>query len=593
MNAGHSHPFRSALAALIALSMLACGPLGGITRRSGPDVPTRFARGVRSRKELTGQELATRLRAAGDLDGVTAVLRDLYAGLGVGLYTPDGWQIQPGAETGPADYYQYTLLSDRLAQAFLEGARASVEDEARFLAAAGVILIDSGQAISGSDLLAMLSAAAAASRQDSSLLSPGLIDGLARSEGVDLASADLEPSTTYLDPIQEFVVSYDVLMGLPSKSSSTGKPGLAAAARKEGGPCNFKGAEEIGEGVEATERIGGVIADLAEGAGRTGKGISRAFTVLGAALTFADLITDQAVMKGYKVDVRPEPPKTHWRHTPGIYENEVKITATITFDLPEGREIARCGRLSGYDFPDNGPVGAKFVSARWTFDGVLLRNGQYGLVAGLDQRDPNGEGKVGMRFTPHREANPGDGIEVRETGKVDVCISLIGRGFGLGVNALNQFGYVPCGSANLEVARHTAVSLSIGGSLSSPSGMTIKVATTTIPLTAADGKLTGSGAVINALDVQGLPSGCTFKSSIPVQLTIEATGTETLNFTLNGLSSMNTSISCFGVSMDKSFPPMGGGQPLNFSLPAKIGEVYHFTPAGFSGSIDLTLEATK
>jgi hypothetical protein len=177
----------------------------------------------------TAEALTRALNTATTPGDADWVLKLVYQELGIAVYTRDGQLVQAGTQAAADDFYFYDFESELLARDYVDGQLYGLDTAALFLNEAGV-LNAGGQAMSAADVLSVLTAKVTAARGDDSMFSWRLIDelGLARAEPLDLTKPGLDPATTYLDPLQTFLVLNDMTLGLPVPAGASTE-GLSAA----------------------------------------------------------------------------------------------------------------------------------------------------------------------------------------------------------------------------------------------------------------------------------------------------------------------------------------------------------------------------
>ncbi len=347
---------------------------------------------------LSPQALAARLHAATDIAQVEALLRRVYPELGVGVYTADGEQLLGGAERGPEDFYMYDVEFELLASAYLEEQTFSVEALAAFLEEAGVVRLANQQPLTASDLLSLLSAGIQRSRAEDSLFTLRVVDelGLVRVQPLDLTAEALDPATTFLDPVQYFLLAYDVLTGLPENASPDTYGAYPNAA-----PCDFSGDN-------SKSRASGILDEAAE---------------LGIRLDPTETTLQDALLRmGFRVRWDSAPARIHWRHAegdPGAYfililEFRLGQKIRDAIARPCAEALARAAR----NLPHEGFVAD--ARAEWGNSPSISRNGSW-LYSAYTRT--NTEGKAQNSFVPKLESQPAQGQVVEEKYWVNVVFT--------------------------------------------------------------------------------------------------------------------------------------------------------------------------
>ena len=561
----------------------------------------------------TADEVATMFSKASTSEDVVTGLEAMFQQIGVGLYTADGVQIIAGAEKGPDDFYLYQGEAEMLAQAFIDGQQFPVDHLALFLGEVGYVDMNTMQPLSAEQMLACLGNAVQRARLDPSAFTYRLVDllGKAHKEPLDLTQSGLDPRTTYLDAIQLFLVLYDVLAdnNVPQVNQSTpqvnqstpqatqtipqakqviqGSFKLASLSfqTNSSGPCSFPGIPDW------ARNAGFLTASIAAQGYKYGKLIG----ITGQAL---ESLHDALEMLGYTVTLEPQKPtaSTQWKQTLNETGRDVKFTAHVDFDLGKLNNLAKCGKLAGFAFPDQGAQ--KDISVVWT-EAPILEN--QGVWQEADKTDANGDAV--MIFSPAVEPRPGEGLKITDHGWVEARIMPRSS-----LNPRKVFDLLGTGPefhtsvVGLEVSRHQAFSMKIGGALTSSDGsLSIVFPTTTYPLTVGDYEITGRGNMTVKFGMRSLPPGCQSSVGAPMILDIVGKGLDPIAFTVSGLGKMSFVIECqMGgqwVKIDSSKMPGAvpgysvptWGNSVNFSLPASDGAFYSLKADGYDGFIDFTL----
>jgi hypothetical protein len=585
--------FYSLLSVLILLTMLATACNNPVTKPalSGSDSGTAFPE-PQQKTDLshaetgikTAAELATTLSEASTPEEVMTGLEMMFQQVGAGLYTAEGVQVVAGAETGPNDFYLYQGEAELLAQAFVDDQQYPVEHLARFMEEAGYGDLNVMKALSADQLLAGIGDAVNRARSDPNAFTFRLVDLLGKShkEPLDLTQGGLDPRTTYLDAAQLFLVMYDMLADENTQQTNQGSIQLASlnSRTNSSDPCSFSG-----------------IPDLARKAGFFAAGklfkFGKLISIGGQAL---DSLHDALVMLGYTVTLEPQKPtaSTHWKHEPNESGRDVKFTAHVDFDLGKLNNLAKCGHMAGFSFPDQGA--SKDVSVAWEMAPVLEKQGAWQESANTYTTDGNGDAVI--NFSPKVETRPDEGLNRTEHGWVEVRIMPRSN-----FNPRKVFDLLGVGPefnmahAGLEVSRHQAISMKIGGKLTSADGLVSMIfPETTFPLTVGDTEIKGGGDMAVQFEMKQLPPLCKSEVGLPMTLGITGKGMDPISFTINGMAQLKINVLCDvgggqWVKIDNipgmSGPKMGDG--LNFSLPANDGAVYQYKASGFNGSIDFSL----
>ncbi len=527
---------------------------------------------------VTAEEAYALLANAGGVEQAHEALQLIYAQLGIGLYTADGEQLLAGAEQGPDDFYLYEGESELLAGAFVSGDRFPVDRIAGFIGEAGYGNLDQEEPLTPDEMLAMLGDAVRRARENPDAFTFRLVDALGKAHqpALDLTAQGLDPATTYLDAAQLFLVLYDILGDEAGAQARISGPHLAILAPPpQTDPCDFPG-----------------VPDLARKAGffaaskllRFGRYIS----IAGQAL---DSLHDALVMLGYTVTLEPESANTHWKHEPNEPDTEVTFKAHVDFDLGKLNNLARCGKLAGFKFPEQGP--AEGVSVEWEIDPLLEEQGAWQQGSNTYTTDAGGDATI--TFSPKVESRPKDGLNVTEHGWVFARI--MPRSV---LNPRKVFDLLGVGpefhlaTAGLEVSRHVNLTMTISGKLThKEGGASFIFPKTEIPLSVGESEITGSGQMDIIFEITGLPPGCLVDAGAPATLSVTGTGMDPINFTVDGLAQLNMKGKCSlggtTVEMDMPAQPPTAGQPLTFSLSPKDGAKYSFTTGVATGSIDFTL----
>lgn len=526
----------------------------------------------------TAEEVYGQLSAAADAGQAQAALQVMYAQLGVGLYTADGAQILPGAEQGPDDFYLYEFESELLARAYAGGDRFPVDRLARFIGEAGYGDLDTQAPLTPDEYMAMLGDAVLRARSDPSAFSYRLVDALGQSHEppLDLTAPGLDPAATHLDAVQLFLVLYDILGDGSEPVAISSGPRLARMALpSQTSPCQFRG-----------------IPDIVRKAGFFAAGKLRRFgSYVNIASQALDSLHDALVMLGYTVTLDPKSASTHWKHEPNEPNREVTFTAHVDFDLGKLNNLASCGKMVGFSFPEQGA--AKDVAVEWEIDPTIEWQGAWKQSANTYKTDSSGDAT--LTFSPKIEARPGDGLNKTDHGWI--MARIMTRSVTNPRKVFDLLGVGPefhLAEAGLEVARHVNLTMTIGGKFTSADGMiTMVFPATEIPLTVGSTQITGGGQMAVKFEVNGLPPGCTFDAGIPLTLSVTGVGMDPIQFTVDGLAQMNLKARCemAGQAVDLSMPVQSPttGQPVKFSLSPKDGEKYSYKAEGMTGSLDFTL----
>jgi hypothetical protein len=331
-------------------------------------------------------ELAAQLYAAADSDAAAIPMLQIYDYLGAGLYTVDGQPIQAGAETGPDDFRLYDVESDLMLQAYIERKQFTVEDLAIVLGQGGVANQETGQPFTGSEWLAMLAEAVSRARQQDWAFTVRLIDalGLVRSTPLDLTAPGLDPATTYLDPVQTFLILYDVLFGLPAETGAASADGAAGpdTVALAGGGRTF----------------GQILIILTGGP----VGVSIGMNI--------EIIHELPKSWFYKITLEEPKEETHWFPCEG--SRDVTLKAKAVWDAGKFNEAVRQANLYGIDwFPVPGAQDDMRVT--WTAEEKLVpKSGSWKGTSDTEVTqltDANGEASI--TFVPKTERRPGEGSE--------------------------------------------------------------------------------------------------------------------------------------------------------------------------------------
>ena len=533
----------------------------------------------------TAEEVAAALAQAGTPEEAMAALKMMFQQVGAGLYTADGVQVVAGAEKGPDDFYLYQGEAELLAQAFADGQQFPVDRLARFMDQAGYGDLNSMQALSADQMLAGLGDFVSRARLDPGAFAFRMVDLLGKAHKVplDLTQGGLSPSATTLDAAQLFLVLYDMLADEGEKQVGQGSIYLARLSLRPDAddPCSFAGIPDL-------VRKAGFFA-----AGKTFK-FGKIISIAGQAL---DSLHDALVMLGYTVTLEPQKPtpSTHWKHEPNESGRDVKYTAHVDFDLGKLGNLAKCGHMAGFSFPDQGA--SKDVSVEWEKAPILEEQGAWQESDNTYKTDANGDAVI--TFSPKVETRPEEGLNRTEHGWVEVRIMPRSN-----FNPRKVFDLLGVGPefhmahAGLEVSRHQALSMKIGGTITSPDGFVSMIFTpTTFPLTVEDTEIKGGGALNVRFELQGLPPFCKADAGAPLTLDITGTGMDPITFSIKGMAQLKIKILCEAggqwVKADTNLiPEMAApsiGDDLTFSLPANDGAVYQVTVGGYPGSVDFSL----
>jgi hypothetical protein len=568
----------------------------------------------------TADEVATMFSKASTSEDVVAGLEAMFQQIGVGLYTADGVQIIAGAEKGPDDFYLYQGEAEMLAQAFIDGQQFPVDHLALFLGEVGYVDLNTMQPLSADQMLACLGDAVQRARLDPNAFTYRLVDllGKAHKEPLDLTQSGLDPRTTYLDAIQLFLVLYDVLAdnNVPQVNQSTPQGNQSTPQTNQSTPQANESTPQTNQVIQGSIKLASLsyqtnssgpcsfpgIPDWARNAGfltasiaAQGYKYGKLIGITGQAL---ESLHDALEMLGYTVTLEPQKPtaSTQWKQTPNETGRDVKFTAHVDFDLGKLNNLAKCGKLAGFAFPDQGAQ--KDISVVWT-EAPILEN--QGVWQEADKTDANGDAV--MIFSPAVEPRPGEGLKITDHGWVEARIMPRSS-----LNPRKVFDLLGTGPefhtsvVGLEVSRHQAFSMKIGGTLTSSDGyVSIVFPTTTYPLTVGDYEITGRGNMTVKFGMRSLPPGCQSSVGAPMILDIVGKGLDPIAFTVSGLGKANFVIECqIGgqtVKIDSSKMPGAApgysvptfGSSVNFSLPASDGAFYSLKADGYDGFIDFTL----
>jgi hypothetical protein len=331
------------------------GPAASASIAEGP-APTPFT--VGSRPEPAAAAAAV-LDAPSDAARRDAILA-IFAGVGIGVYTPNGAPMVVGAERSPDDFFAYDFQIDRLAAAVRDGDRTSLADVVEDLAGAG--FTEDGSAFSAERIAASVRAAIATVGGDSDAPTGYGIQvvhalTLNRPDGIDLSVA-IDASTVRLDALAAFLLADDITLpsldAAPAPTSLVGH--LASINAAPGVPLAASAAcGSIGSLATATRSIGQTAHELVRRGLGPGTDVS---PYLHSVLMHAAVEATMTSSNG-------------WHH----FHRDTGNTGIAAFQLSlrlrvrPTQQAIDCGLLAGVTLPPEGPISEAPV----TWDDAQLR----------------------------------------------------------------------------------------------------------------------------------------------------------------------------------------------------------------------------
>jgi len=513
-------------------------------------------------------DVATQLYTGRNAGDMQPALRQIYDYLGVGYLTPD-------IATQTSGFAIHDFLSYLMAQRYIERQLFPVDRLTRFLGDAGLIDTDTGQPLSAAGFLQLLSSAVAGSRGDDSLFLLSLIDnlGLIREKPLDLTQPGLNPATTFLDPLQSFLIQYDMLIGV----DACNKPQPVVPGGLQAGIINVSGLPPSDS--------------IFRRAGKLGKNLGKAGGVAGVAV---DSILDALIALGFVITLEPNTAETHWKHSDDESVREVEFRAMVIWDLGEAGKKLSLWSSDVLQVKTDIPKPGKQTDATvvWRADDILIpKNGEW--KEGPTSRKTDKEGVAAITFVPKTEKRPNQGPRIEDRGAVEAQVRF--RSWIdprkicdiLAVGPINNMAW-----AGLMVQRHQNLTLEIANSLTKSfergtwkwNSQKLK-----IPLQNTDTALEGDGQLITTGTLTGT---CWGTSEDKTNIHVKATGVDPLAFTVSFLSGTHThTVQCPGSDPNTITMPIKGGPDRTFSLPLKDGASYSDPAPPFTGTgeINFTL----
>lgn len=325
-------------------------------------------------KDEPAYALANQLVDAKRADEAYAVLLKVFGAIGLGVYTPDGRQIQAGAEQSERDFFLYDFQARVLAATLIHPSYISFSNFSYVL---GGTILELEQPVELEPLLTLAVARryqqATANPKDPNNFIMLFMDGLARRQPIPY-SLENSSSDYPVSPVQSILLVMEFFMGqqataaeVPAAADTSALAWLAKpllliqSAHAQGGPCESIQGEtdrkHYGWGIAA-------INELAEELpGRVAQ-IAKAFDKLTAGI---EAMGDLLMLYGLDIHVQPQPYAVHLRHDAPV---DAKIVATVTFD-PQvvSDEVLKCGWMAGKQMPTKGPLAD--VETSWAFSRPL------------------------------------------------------------------------------------------------------------------------------------------------------------------------------------------------------------------------------
>lgn len=308
--------------------------------------------------------LANKLTEAKNEQEVANLMREVFQKIHLGVYTADGQQILAGAERGEKDMFIYDFQLKILARAFYLRNVMAFSDHSRML---GKALIE----LEKPDELKPILIKAVVRRYKEALQKPDdpmsflilLADGLARQQAEPYSLDDdyrfSRDRTTYIDPLQSFLIMLDFFTRPPATKATVNlnwAPSFVSTAHAQS-PCGMIEGDDSqgywGRGTDIFTEIGQNISGIG---GAIIGGIGNVTGITGA-------IGDLLVLYGMTIELKPQPRVIHLLHNEGFIAG---IEATVAFDgQGVSDSILKCGWLAGKQMPSNGPL--KDVDLTWNF----------------------------------------------------------------------------------------------------------------------------------------------------------------------------------------------------------------------------------
>jgi hypothetical protein len=309
--------------------------------------------------------LANQMVEAKSEQEVAERLKEALKKIHVGIYMPEGKQVQAGAERSQNDFFLYDFQVRILAHAFFLRNGMVMASHTRML---GKALLELEQPAEMEPVFnaALVQRYREAQQKPDDPMSfiTLLTDGLARQQ--------VEPyslSETYrfervrVDPIQSLLLMTDFFLRPPARKGPAGLnlkwlPSLVTTAYAQG-PCDGILGDDAqgyyGRGTDIFTEVVGALPNMA------GKVVSVVGNVTGVGGAIADLL----ILYGMNIKLTPEPYTVHLVHDSGD-SDMMFIQALVTFDaqgVPDA--VLKCGWMAGKQMPANGPL--KDVELTWDF----------------------------------------------------------------------------------------------------------------------------------------------------------------------------------------------------------------------------------